>query len=67
MPTLLIQPPELRLRMAFMDALEDAELEYERIPDGYVVFLRDGQTAEWEEIRARFSIPNPEENPPLYP
>ena len=53
--------------MAFMDALEDAGLEYERIPDGYVVFLKDGQTIEWNEIRERFLIPNPEENPPLYP
>ena len=67
MPTLLVQPPELQLRMAFMDALEDAGLEYERIPDGYVVFLSDGQTNKWDEIRERFSIPNPEENPPLYP
>ena len=53
--------------MAFMDALEDAGLEYERIPDGYVVFLRDGQTVKWDNILARFSIPNPEENPPLFP
>jgi hypothetical protein len=53
--------------MAFMDALEDTGLEYERIPDGYVVFLKDGQTTEWNEIRERFLIPNPEENPPLYP
>ena len=67
MPTLLVQPPELHLRMAFMDALEGAGLEYERIPDGYVVFLRDGQTIEWNEIRERFLIPNPEEDPPLYP
>ena len=66
MPTLLVQPPELHLRMAFMDALEDAGLEYERIPDGYVVFLRDGQTIEWNDIRERFLIPNPEENPPLF-
>ena len=67
MPTLLVQPPQLHLRMAFMDALEDVGLEYERIPDGYVVFLKDGQTIEWNEIRERFLIPNPEENPPLYP
>ena len=67
MPTLLVQPPELRLRMAFMDALENAGLEYERIPDGYVIFLRDDQADDWEEVRARFSIPNPENNPPLYP
>lgn len=53
--------------MAFMDALEDAGLEYERILDGYVVFLKDGQAAEWEEIQARFSILGPEEDPPLYP
>ena len=63
MPTLLVQPPEMCLRMEFMDA----GVEYERIPDGYVIFLRDSQTAEWDEIRARFSIPNPEENPPLFP
>ena len=67
MPTLLIQPPELHLRMAFMDALDDAGLEYERIPDGYVVFLKDGQGAQWDEIRERFLILNPEENPPLFP
>ena len=67
MPTLLVQPPQLHLRMAFMDALEDAGLEYERIPDGYVVFLRDGQTIEWNDIQERFLIPSPEENPPLFP
>ncbi|MXX52844.1 MAG: hypothetical protein F4Z35_02520 [Dehalococcoidia bacterium] len=67
MPTLLVQPPELHLRMAFMDALEDAGLEYVRFPDGYVVFLKDGQAAEWEEIQARFSILGPEEDPLLYP
>ncbi|MCY4652671.1 MAG: hypothetical protein OXC95_05845 [Dehalococcoidia bacterium] len=67
MPTLLVQPPELHLRMAFMDALEDARLQYERIPDGYVVFLKEGQATEWDEIRSRFLTPNPEENPPLYP
>lgn len=67
MPPLLVKPPELHLRMAFMDALEDAELEYERIPDGYVVFLKDGQVAQWDEIRERFLISNPEENPPLIP
>lgn len=67
MPTLLVQPPELHLRMAFMDALEDCGLEYERIPDGYVIFLKDDQTADWDQIRARFQIPSPEENPPLFP
>lgn len=64
---MLIHPPELHLRMAFMDALEDARLEYERIPDGYVVFLKDGQATAWENIRARFLISDPEEDPPLYP
>ena len=67
MPTLLAQPPELHLRMAFMDALEVVGLEYERIPDGYVIFLEDEQSTAWEQIRTRFLIPNPEENPPLYP
>ena len=67
MPTLLIQPPELHLRVAFMDALEDAQLEYERIPDGYVIFLKHDQTTTWDQIRARFLIPDPEENPPLCP
>lgn len=66
MPTLLVQPPELLLRMAFMDALEDAEIEYERIPDGYVVFLRESQNAEWDKIQTRFSIPKPEADPPLF-
>ena len=65
MPTILAEPPELRLRMAFMDALEDAGIEYERIPDGYVVFLRDSHAGRWDDIRARFSIPAPEGNPPL--
>lgn len=67
MPTLLVQPPELHLRMAFMDALEDARLEYERIPDGYVIFLKDDQYAAWDRISERFLIPDPEENPPLFP
>ena len=67
MTTLLVEPPELHLRMAFMDALEDAGLEYERIPDGYVVFLKDDQNGEWDEVRERFLISNSEENPPLYP
>ncbi len=66
MPTLLAQPPELQSRMAFMDALEDAQIEYERVPDGYLIFLRDSQRAEWNAIRARFSIPDPEQDPPLF-
>ena len=63
MPTYLVQPPPPQQRMAFMDALEAASLDYDRQPDGYYVYLRSSQQEAWERIRQRFHLAV-EEDPP---
>ena len=63
MPTYLVAPPAFRLRMEFMDALEDAGIDYSREPEGYFIYLREGQQPAWEQVRKRFDAEVVEEDP----
>jgi hypothetical protein len=65
MPTYLVDPPQYQQRMAFMDALEEAGISYQREPDGYIIYLRDHQREAWERIRREFRAHVLEEDPPL--
>ena len=64
MPTYLVVPPAFRLRMNFMDALEDAGIDYSREPEGYFIYLREGQQEAWERVRQQFQAVVSEEDPP---
>lgn len=66
MPTYLVTPPPPQQRMSFMDALESAGIDYERQPDGYFVYLREGQGEVWEQLCQRFHL-IVEEAPPSLP
>ena len=46
-----------------MDALEDAGIDYSRDPDGYYVYLRDGQQSILGEICHQFHAQVVEEDP----
>ena len=65
MPTYLSCPLPPQQRMGFMDALEEAGIAYSREPDGYVVYLKDGQQEAWRDIQQRFRARVAEEDPPL--
>ena len=65
MPTSLSCPLPPQQRMGFMDALEEAGIAYSREPDGYVVYLKDGQQEAWRDIQQRFRARIAEEDPPL--
>ena len=65
MPTYLVVPPALQLRMKFIDALEEARIDYSREPEGYLIFLRKGQQEVWEQIREQFQAVVAEEDPPI--
>ena len=63
MATFLVDPPPYQERMAFMDALEDAGIDYAREPDGYYVYLREGQQSVLGEICDQFHAQVVEEDP----
>lgn len=65
MPTYLVKPPPFELRMAFMDALEAAGIDYSREAEGYMVYLRESQRERWERIAARCRAEVLEEDPPM--
>ncbi len=64
MATFLVEPPPPQNRMGFMDALDDAGIIYVREPDGYYLYLKDGQDDLMVEVCARFQAPIVEEDPP---
>ena len=63
MSTFLVEPPPIQERMHFMDALEDAGIDYAREPEGYFIYLREGQQAVLEEICRKFHAEIVEEDP----
>ncbi|GEM_PF-1002067 len=65
MPTYLAQPPPPPQRMALMDALEAAGIDYDRQPAGYFIYLREGQLEAWERVRKEFSLQIEEDDPSI--
>jgi len=65
MSTFIVEPPPHQERMHFMDALEKAGLDYAREPDGYYIYLREGQQAALEEICSRFHAAIAGEDPAM--
>ena len=63
MSTFLVAPPLPTQRMSFMDALEEAGIDYTREPDGYYIYLRSGQRETLDLICNRFEAPIVEEDP----
>ena len=63
MPTFLVAPPPPQHRMHFMDALEAAGIDYSREPDGYYIYLRQGQQEVLERVCHEFQAEMVEENP----
>ena len=51
--------------MGFMDALEEEGIDYSREPDGYYIYLRDGQREAWERIRVEFQAEVVDEDPAM--
>jgi hypothetical protein len=66
MPTIVVTPPAPNLRMAFMDAMEDNGVEYERQTDGYWIYLRESQTDLWEQLVSKFSLKIEDTDPPVF-
>lgn len=54
MSTFLVDPPPFEERVSFMDALERAGIDYAREPEGYFVFLRQGQGPTLHDICCKF-------------
>ena len=63
MSTFLIAPPPPPQRMSFMDALEEAGIDYTRELDGYYIYLKPGQRDTMDLICRRFQAPMVEEDP----
>ena len=61
----VVAPPPHQQRMQFMDAMEEEGIDYSREPDGYYVYLRDGQTEAWDRIRQRFQLDVVDEDPAM--
>ena len=61
----VVSPPPPQQRMHFMDALEEEGIDYSREPDGYYIYLRDGQQEAWERIRVRFEAEVLDEDPAM--
>jgi hypothetical protein len=51
--------------MHFMDAMEEERIDYSREPDGYYIYLREGQWEAWESIRLRFQAEVVDEDPAM--
>ncbi len=65
MSTFLVAPPPHQERMHLMDPLEDAGIDYAREPEGYFIYLREGQKAVLEEICRKFHAEIVEEDPAI--
>ena len=63
MTSYLVAPPCFQSRMDFMDSMEKASIDYSREPEGYFIFLREGQQQIWEQIRLQFNTVVYEEDP----
>jgi hypothetical protein len=66
MPTIVVTPPAPNLRMAFMDAMEDNGVDYDRQTDGYWIYLRESQTDLWEQLVSKFSLKIEDTDPPVF-
>ena len=63
--TFLVDPPPFDERVFFMDALDQAGIEYAREPDGYFMFLKEGQEYTLRAICCRFHAEIVQEDPPM--
>ena len=61
----VVAPPPHQQRMDFMDAMEEEGIDYSREPDGFYIYLRDGQWETWERIRVAFGIDVVDEDPAM--
>lgn len=61
----VVAPPPPQQRMHFMDAMEEESIDYSREPDGYYIYLRDGQWETWERIRQRFQLDVVDDDPAM--
>ncbi len=67
MPTYTVWPPPPARRMAFIDAVQEADIYIDRDRESFVVSVGPGQEAAWERIRAEFDLDVSEEEPPMAP
>ena len=63
MPTYLVAPPPFQRRMAFMDALEAAGIDYHRDREEYIVYLKDRQLQAFDLIHREFELAVFEDDP----
>ena len=63
MPTYLVSPPPFDRRMAFMDAMEHAGIDYSREREGYLIYLKEAQLGVWKVIESEFETQFVEEDP----
>jgi hypothetical protein len=63
MPTYQVDPPPYQRRKAFMDALEEAGIDYHRDTKEYLVYLKDRQVEAFRQIHRDFDLTVSEDDP----
>ena len=66
MPTIVVTPPAPNMRMAFMDAMEEAGIDYDRHTDGYWIYLRESQEDQWKQLVSTFALAIEDTDPPAF-
>ena len=61
----LVIPPEPSIRMAFMDAVQEAGIYIDRTPEGFEITTRDSQEETWNLIKQQFDLHIQRNEPPI--
>ncbi len=65
MATYLVHPPDPSMRMAFMDAVQEAGMHIDRTPEGFEVTTNDSQEETWIRIKEQFDLDVGTNEPPI--
>jgi hypothetical protein len=65
MATYLVNPPDPSIRMAFMDAVQNAEIFINRTSEGFEITTKDSQEETWNLIKQRFELHVGRDEPPI--
>ena len=63
MPTFMVDPPPFQRRMAFMDALEAAGIDYHRDKADYIIYLKESQRDAFDRVHREFGLQVYEDDP----
>ena len=65
MATYLVNPPDPSIRMAFMDAVQEAGIFIDRTPEGFEITTKDSQEETWNLIKQNFALTIGRDEPPI--